>query len=304
MKYWWVSVIVLLMAALMVVWAWLLRKNRKANMITLFVVSVVLLIFKSIQFGIERSVHHYPIEFSHLSYFILGATMTVGVKKLRPFAGLCAFISGLAFVLAGIFSPAPIVTDAESTFNWVTGIIQHEVLLFAGIAIIFNTDRYNIKDIWIPVVGIAIMFIFSTLVYNRIIYPDLAARNRDNMIIMYVLTGTILKYVLPAGTEIAIWLRVFSIIIEIILLGAVLWAFYFVNNKFYDKKLKKYPDFVGNNEEYSAIALAKYIMAKYKEKQAIQADSATAVKSEDSLIQEQASDVSDDEVKEENGASE
>ena len=280
MKYWWVSVIVLLMAALMIVWAWLLRKNRKANMITLFVVSLILLIFKSIQFGIERSAHHYPIEFSHLSYFILGATMTVGVKKLRPFAGLCAFISGLAFVLAGIFSPAPIVTDAENTFNWVTGIIQHEVLLFAGIAIIFNTDRYNIKEIWIPIVGIAIMFIFSALVYNRIIYPDLAARNRDNMIIIYVLTGTILKYVMAEGAVIAVGLRVLSIIIEIILLGAVLWAFYFVNTKFYDKKLKKYPDFVGNGEEYSAIVLVQYIVKKVKENKALQEAPAVSAQQE------------------------
>ncbi len=172
MKYWWISLIILIMAALMVTCAWLLRKNRKANMITLFVVSLVLLIFKSIQFGIDRSAHRYPIEFSHMSYFILGATMTVGVKKLRPFAGLCAFISGLAFVLAGIFAPTPIYEDAENTFNWVTGIIQHEVLLFAGLCIIFNTDKYSIKDIWIPAVGIVIMFIFSALVYNKVIYPD------------------------------------------------------------------------------------------------------------------------------------
>lgn len=271
------------MAALMVVCAWLLRKSRKASMITLFVVSFALLIFKSIQFGIERSIHHYPIEFSHMSYFILGATMTVGVKKLRPFAGLCAFISGLAFVLAGIFSPAPIYEDAENTFNWVSGIIQHEVLLFAGLVIIFNTDRYSIKDIWIPIVGIVIMFIFSVLVYKRIIYPDLADKNHDSMIIIYVLYGTILKYVLPAGTEVAVWLRVITIIVEVILLGAILWAFYFINNKFYDKKIKKYPEFVGNNEEYSAIALVKFLIKKVNDKKAAKAVSAdlTQVEGED-----------------------
>ncbi|MDE6473917.1 MAG: hypothetical protein K2L70_02350 [Clostridia bacterium] len=283
MKYWWISIIIIAMAALMVVCAWLLRKSRKASMITLFVVSFALLIFKSIQFGIERSIHHYPIEFSHMSYFILGATMTVGVKKLRPFAGLCAFISGLAFVLAGIFSPAPIYEDAENTFNWVSGIIQHEVLLFAGLVIIFNTDRYSIKDIWIPIVGIVIMFIFSVLVYKRIIYPDLADKNHDSMIIIYVLYGTILKYVLPAGTEVAVWLRVITIIVEVILLGAILWAFYFINNKFYDKKIKKYPEFVGNNEEYSAIALVKFLIKKVNDKKAAKAVSAdlTQVEGED-----------------------
>ena len=61
-----------------------------------------------------------------------------------------------------------------------------------------------------------------------------------------------------------------TIIIEVILLGAILWAFYFVNNKFYDKKLKKYPDFVGNAEEYSAIALVKFIIKKNNDKKALQ----------------------------------
>ena len=89
------------------------------------------------------------------------------------------------------------------------------------------------------------------------------------MIIMFILMGTILKYVMPAGAVIPIWLRVFSIIIEIILLGAILWAFYFVNNKFYDKKLKNYPDFVGNAEEYNAIALVQYIIKKVEEKKAL-----------------------------------
>lgn len=274
MEYWWISVIILVMAALMVTFAWLLRKSRKASMLTLFITSFVLLVFKSIQFGIERSLNHYPIEFSHMSYFILGATITVGVKKMRPFAGLCAFISGLAFVLAGIFSPAPIYVDADNTFNWVTGIIQHEVLLFAGLVIIFNTDRYNIKDIWISIVGIIIMFVFSLLVYKRILYPNLADKNHDNMIIIYVLYGTILKYVMPAGTVIPIWLRVITIILEVILLGTILWAFYFVNNKFYDKKVKKYPEFVGNNEEYSLIALVKFIVNKINAKKAVQSISA------------------------------
>ncbi len=295
MKYWWISLIILIMAALMVTCAWLLRKNRKANMITLFVVSIVLLIFKSIQFGIDRSAHRYPIEFSHMSYFILGATMTVGVKKLRPFAGLCAFISGLAFVLAGIFAPAPIYEDAENIFNWVTGIIQHEVLLFAGLCIIFNTDKYSIKDIWIPAVGIVIMFIFSVLVYNKVIYPDLLDKNRENMIIIFVLFGTILQYVLPAGTFIPVWLRVLSIIIEVILLSIVLWSFYFINNKFYDKKLKKYPDFAGKGEEYSIIALVSYLIAKNKGKKAVE----QSVSEDISSLEESAvsSDIEDSENK-------
>lgn len=272
MKYWWVSVLIIAVAALMILFAWLLRKNRKLGMIILVAVSAVLLVFKSIKFGLQRAEHKYPIEFSHLSYFILGAVMVVGTKRLRPFAGLCAFISGLAFILAGIFSPTPIVRDASSTMSWIESIIQHEVLLFGGIMIIFNTDRYNIKDVWMSVVGIAIMFIFSALVYKRILYPDLADKNHDNMVIVFVMNGTILKYLMSDGASVPVVLRVFTIIGEAILLGLILWGFYAVNNKVYDKKLKKYPDFAGNSEEYSLIELVKFIVAKVKTKKAAQTD--------------------------------
>lgn len=269
MKYWWVSLTIIVVAALMILFTWLLRKDRKLGMIILVALSAVLLVYKSIRFGLQRPEHKYPIEFSHLSYFILGATMVVGVKKLRPFAGLCAFISGLGFVLAGIFSPAPMVVDASTKFSWIESMIQHEALLFGGLMIIFNTDRYSIKDVWISIVGLAIMFIFSALVYARIIYPDLLDKNHDNMVIIFIMNGTILKYLMPAGSTVPIALRVFTIIGEAILLGLVLWAFYFVNNKCYDKKLKKYPDFAGNNEEYSLIALTKFIIAKVKAKKSL-----------------------------------
>ncbi len=271
MKYWWVSLTIIAVAALMVLFAWLLRKDRKIGMIVLVAVSSVLLVYKSIRFGLQRADHKYPIEFSHFSYFILGATMVAGVKKMRPFAGLCAFISGLAFVLAGIFSPTPMIEDAATKYSWIESTLQHETLLFGGLMIIFNTDRYNIKDVWISVIGIAVMFIFSALVYKRIIYPDLADKNHDNMIIIFVMNGTILKYLMPAGSTVPVALRVFTIIGEMILLGLILWSFYLVNNKCYDKKIKKYPDFAGNNEEYSLIALVKFIAAKVKAKKALQA---------------------------------
>lgn len=271
MKYWWVSLTIIAVAALMVLFAWLLRKDRKIGMIVLVAVSSVLLVYKSIRFGLQRAEHKYPIEFSHFSYFILGATMVAGVKKMRPFAGLCAFISGLAFVLAGIFSPTPMIEDAATKYSWIESTLQHETLLFGGLMIIFNTDRYNIKDVWISVIGIAVMFIFSALVYKRIIYPDLADKNHYNMIIIFVMNGTILKYLMPAGSTVPVALRVFTIIGEMILLGLILWSFYLVNNKCYDKKIKKYPDFAGNNEEYSLIALVKFIAAKVKAKKALQA---------------------------------
>ena len=265
MKYWWISAIIILVAALMIFFTWLLRKNRNASLITLLAISFALLLYKSILFGIQRVDHKYPVEFSHLSYFILGAVVTVGTKRIRPFAGFCAFVSGLGFLLAGIFAPADIYEGAASNFSWISSIVQHEVLLFGGLLIIFNTDKFNIKEIWIPVVGMVIMCVFSVLVYYRVLYPDLLEKNHDNMVIIEILYGTILTHVIK-GKTISVVARVFTIIGEVIFFGAVLWGYYFINNKLYEKKLEKYPEFVGNADEFNLIALVKFIIKKVNEK--------------------------------------
>ena len=279
MKYWWISAIIIIIAALMVLFTYLLRKDRKATMITLFAVSLALLLYKSILFGVQRVDHKYPVEFSHLSYFIMGAVVVVGVKKIRPFAGFCAFVSGLGFLLAGIFAPADIYEGAESTFSWISSIIQHEVLLFGGMLIIFNTDRFNIKEIWISVVGMAIMCIFSVLVYNRILYPDLLAKNHDNMVIIEIISGTILKHVFR-GATIPVVGRVFTIIGEVIFFGAVLVGYYFANNKIYDKRIKGNPKIAEDGFEFSALVLVNYIIKKVKEKKSLQA---SATSSQDTI---------------------
>ena len=107
MEFWWLAVLVWVAAIGLIVLALLLRNNRKLSVQVLFGVSLFLLVFKTVEFACYRAVGKalYPVEFSHISYFVLGATMVSGVKKLRPFAGLCSLISGVAFVFATTASP-------------------------------------------------------------------------------------------------------------------------------------------------------------------------------------------------------
>ena len=83
MEFWWLAVLVWVAAIGLIVLALLLRNNRKLSVQVLFGVSLFLLVFKTVEFACYRAVGKalYPVEFSHISYFVLGATMVSGVKN-------------------------------------------------------------------------------------------------------------------------------------------------------------------------------------------------------------------------------
>ena len=242
--------------------AWALRNHRKLSMQILFSVSLFLLVFKTVEFSSYRAAGKalYPVECSHISYFVLGATVVSGVKKLRPFAGLLSLVSGAAYVIAAIASPNSIYNDATSVYFMIVSITQHLVLLFGGL-VLLNMDRYNIKDIWIPILGATAIVVFSILVHNRIIYKDFA--KWDDMIIIDIITGNILKFIMPIGDTNLVWLRGLAIAVMLIILIGVFVAYYLINNKLYDKRKKKG---LLKDEDYELglVALAKYFIKKKK----------------------------------------
>lgn len=264
MEFWWIALIVLAAAIGLAVAAWSLRNHRKLSMQILFALSVFLLVFKTTEFAAYRAVGKalYPVEFSHISYFVLGAVMVSGVKKLRPFAGILSLVSGAAFVVAAIASPDSIHNDAFSVYFMIVSITQHLLLFFAGVMLLFNFDKYSIKDIWMPIVGAAVIVVFSVLVYNRIIYKDFA--NRDNMVIIDIVTGNILKYVLPVGDTVAVWLKAIVIVGILIVVLGVFVAYYLINNKFFEIREKKGLPLKDVDYELGIAAAVKYFMRDKK----------------------------------------
>ena len=202
----------------------------------------------------------YPVEFSHISYFVLGATVVSGVKKFRPFAGLLSLVSGAAYVIAAIASPDSIYNDASSVYFMIVSISQHMVLLFGGI-VLLNMDKYCIKDIWIPILGATVIVVFSILVHNRIIYKDFA--RWDDMIIIDIVTGNILKYILPVGDTKWRWLKGLAIAVILVIVIGVFVAYYLINNKLYEKRKNKG---LLKDEDYELglVAVAKYFINQRK----------------------------------------
>lgn len=72
-----------------------LRNHRKASYILVFTVATILLIYKSQEFIRYKIADNgiYPVEFSHISYFVPGVTVVTGSKKMRAFASYCSMLA-------------------------------------------------------------------------------------------------------------------------------------------------------------------------------------------------------------------
>ncbi|MDE5616213.1 MAG: hypothetical protein K2I78_00325 [Clostridia bacterium] len=237
MKYWWLALLIVGIFAIETYIVWLMRNNRKACMITLFVISTILLVYKTVEFAYYRIAHKglYPVEFSHITYFVLGVTVCFGIKKMRAFAGICSVLAGFGYIVAACFSPDSIITEASAVYYIPLAIIQHEVLWFAGCLLLFNTDKYSLKDIWVPLVGVVAMIVFSILVSQRIIYKDFAGY--DNMIIIKIITGRIVEYLIGAE-KVTVAKQAITASVLIIAAIGIFVSFYFVNNYAFKRREK------------------------------------------------------------------
>lgn len=224
----------------------IMRNDRKTSMIVLFSLSSVLLIYKISEFIYYRiaGIPKYPVEFSHISYFILGVTVVSGVKSMRPFAGICSLLAGVGYIITATFSPDTFVANGSNTYYIVMGVIQHELLFFAGCILMFDIDKYSIKNIWVPIAGIAIMVLFSIAVHERIVYPDYD--ERDKMIIYEIVTGTILRHVMPAE-KITLALRIITAIGIGFASAGLLVGFYSVNKRYFERRENRKIKITGEN---------------------------------------------------------
>lgn len=263
MNYWWLAVLIVAVFAVETYIVWLMRNNRKACMITLTVISSVLLAYKTVEFAYYRIAHKglYPVEFSHITYFVLGVTVCLGIKKMRAFAGICSVLAGFGYIIAACFSPSSIITEASAVYYIPLAIIQHEVLWFTGALLLFNVDKYSIKDIWVPLVGIAAMILFSVLVSQRVIYKDF--EDFDNMIIIKIVTGRIVEYLIGAE-KVTIAKQVITAVVLMVAAVGLFVSFYFINNAVFEKREKNNSVIKGENFEIGLIPFIKTAVEKKK----------------------------------------
>ena len=257
---WGLTIILILWLVLETVLAFALFNHRRASYILTYCIALFVLVFHIWYFIDQSKINMYPVEFSHISYFVFSVSVVFGSKKMQSFAGFCGMLTGLAFLIAGCFSPQSMLDDAASGVSLFISVMRHELLWLGGLLLFLNVVRFNIKDIWISVLGIALIVGFSFLVHYHIIYPDFV--KWDDMVIIKIAEGTILSYVVSGELPMAV--RVLTVIGIFILVAAALVAYFKVNNLVYDRRLKKQLMHGGKEDalELGIIPLVKYLFKR------------------------------------------
>lgn len=204
-----------------------LNKYRRISYALTYVIALLVFAFHVWYFVDQRALHKYPSEFSHISYFIFSVSVIVGGRKMQAFASFCGLVTGIGFIIGGCFSPSSMLADAENGATMVISVARHEILFLGGLLLFLNVGRFEVKDVWIPFVGIVLIVVYSLLLYHGIIYPDFA--KPQGMVVIKIVYGTILGYIIPG--ELPVWLRVFSVILVLGLVAGAMLGFYAGNKK-------------------------------------------------------------------------
>ena len=170
-----------------------LIKSEKLVVFILALFASILLIWKIIEFTYYGLTHTgtYPIEISHISYFVFSVIILSGIRSLYFTAGIFAFLSGCGYALAGLVSPKSIVTSLDFPI-FVMGIVSHMMLLLGGMLTLFKYHKYQVKYFYFPITGLVLACVLAYLAENHYIYPD--ATGLDNLVIIKLINGEILSY--------------------------------------------------------------------------------------------------------------
>lgn len=234
MGYYWLSITLIALYILFLL-VTIFLKNEKIVAIILVTLSLIILPWKIIEFSYYGLVLHngtYPIEISHISYFVFSIIILSGIKRLYFTAGTFAFLSGVGYMIGGIVSPKTILTTLEFHIV-IMGIASHMILVFGGMLTLFKYQKYNIKEFYFPIIGLGFALFFAYLVEKDYIYPD--ATGLNNLVIIKLINGSILSYL---GIDSSDLILNWSVtILLFILVGIVIFIMNLINNKvFYTRR--------------------------------------------------------------------
>ena len=210
-------------------------KNKFLIKLIIYSIAIVLLVWKTIEFtyyGVTKT-GSYPIEFSHISYFVYGAIILSGIKKFYFTAGIYGLLSGIGYIIGGLASPKTMLTSLPP-YLVIMGYISHMLLLLGGLLTLFKVKRYPLKDIYITYIFLALTFIFAYLVKIKVFYPD--ANNLNSLIIMKLIDGSILSYI--GVTHNKPWINILITILVYAILSLFTLAINLINNQMNKRFIK------------------------------------------------------------------
>lgn len=233
--YWWLSLIVVLFFIGLNVAIFFLRKKPQLSYAIVYSVAAFILVYKIIEYICYQAIGDhmkFPVEFSTLSYLILGIVVTFRLKKLEPLAAFVSILAGFVYSVVCWFSPNSVVTEAETVYYLVTAIIMHHLLYLGGMLLLLNTRHFSYKSCWTLVLGVALMVGYSWIIYLFTPYAEIIGKP----LIIQTCDGSILAWL--GATEVQGWKMALFSIAELILLFGVMAGFYSINNVIAKRRAK------------------------------------------------------------------
>lgn len=233
---WWVGIIVFLLFASLTVHVFLLRNKPKLSYAIAYTIALFLLAYKIGEYIYWQAIGEHmkiPVEFSALSYFTFAITVISRTKKADQFGAFVGLLTGLMYSVSFWVSPQSFLSDIETIFLFTMALINHHILYFAAMLMLFNVRRYSSKNCWIHLVGVGAMIGYSWLIYLLTPYASIY----DKPIVIQVCDGSILSWLnitKLSGGQVVVY-----IIVCAILLCGLIAAFYAVNNAMAKRRIKK-----------------------------------------------------------------
>ncbi|MGN1043170.1 MAG: hypothetical protein ACI4SK_06785 [Christensenellales bacterium] len=227
MKYWWAGLLVFLLFVSLNGIIFALRKKPKLSYAIAWSIAAFLLLYKIGEYVYWQAVGQhmkFPVEFSALSYFIFGITVTFRLKKAEQFGAFVGVLAGLMYSVSFWVSPGSLIGDIDTPFLFAMAIFNHHALYFASMLLLANVHKFNYKDCWIQLVGVGAMVGYSWLIYLFTPYAEIYGKP----IIIQICDGSILNWL--GGLKLNGWQIALYIIVALLLLAGILFGFYSLNN--------------------------------------------------------------------------
>lgn len=236
MQYWWLILTVLVACAAEGVAVYALRFRSTLSLIFVIAIAAFVMGYKTFEFAGYRvnGIAEYPIEFSHISYFIFGAVVFLGLRRLYGLAGYCATLTGLGNIIALCVSVESMIEGFRSVGYFALSVVLHNLMFFGGLLLLCDTVKFRMKDIWTVFVAVAAICGFAQLVNAGIVYGDIDYK--DSIIILKIMDGRILEYLI-APEKLTVAIKVVGTVAIFLAVCGTIVLYFWGNNKIYGKRV-------------------------------------------------------------------
>jgi len=225
--YWWAGLLVLVLFAAINVAVFLLRNKPKVSYTIAWCIACYLLCMKIGEYTYWQVIglhYKFPVEFSALSYFFFGITVTFRLKKVQQFPLWAAFMAGTMYSVAFWIAPDSFVYNTDPPF-WVwLAFCNHHLLYFGAMLMIANVTRLEAKAWWQQVVGGLACVGYSWIIY---LFTDYANQVEKPLIIQMT-DGSIMEF-LGIHNLTALHYILYGVAV-VILLAITMSGVFFLNN--------------------------------------------------------------------------